>query len=538
MADRDDIKHKLREFPPRKVAALALRAAMRVLPVLAMRGRTGGDPFAYWPSADRSGHVLAILRCYQISTFGQNLPEIDSATIATYRAATTAAPRAEAATTATIRAANAAAVAIARTANAASRAANTAAFAAALAAIRAARTATRASATDAALNFDLEFFRRNGSIKALLSQPLWPGRMPDEIEKMWLQLIADLRSLHDYYDVWIIWYQERLEGRPMHPALEKRWALLPDYILHREPAEINTYLMRLWGDFFHSQDIDDPDETPSEIPDNQEPGFQYQQSEDYHKEPMRSRIPLDANDPAELPPEIPEIQEPGFQYPQSEDFHTEPVWSGSPPGIDDPAELPPEYPENQEPGFQHQQSEDSHSEPHRSGFASPDDAAEIAAMRSILIKAVDNLVSMASSSNELAWVGAIASDYRDAIIADGQPIDDIYGYGAWLENAYDDVKAMIATKNHPNLAPGAAAAINTIIAIHGPMIASTARGQELMARARNFAENQADTAAYKLKAQELAAVVRQAQDAAAKDVSDEIEQANDNIDHGPQQGKS
>lgn len=540
MADSDDIKRKLREFRPREAAALALRVAARVLPVLAMRGKAGDDAFAYWPRADRSTHVMALLRCYQISIFGHSLPKIDSAMSATFRAAAAAAASAEAAaTTVTIRAAyaaaHAAAIATARAVNATSRAGNIAALDAALAATRAARACARDSITDAALDSDLEFLRRNRDMKALLSRPLWPDRMPDEIDQIWLQLIADLRSLNDYHDVWITWYQERLEGRPMHPALEERWALLPDIILSMEPAEINTELMRLWGDFSHSLDIDDSDEMPPEIPENQEnrSGFQYQQSEHYQTEPVRSGLSLDGNDPDEMPPESPENEEPGFPYQQSEDYRIEPVRGGLLLDVGDPYAMPSEIHENHEPGFQSQQSEDRHVEPQDSGLASPEDTAEIAAMRGILIKAVDSLVSMTSRASELAWVSAIASDYRDAMTADVPSIDDVYGYGAWLENAYHAMKAQVATKDYPDLTPAAAAVITTIIAIHGPMIASTARGKDLMLSARRFAENQADTAAYKLKAHEITSALSQAQHTATEDVCDEIEQANDNKDVGP-----
>jgi hypothetical protein len=159
-------------------------------------------------------------------------------------------------------------------------------------------------------------------------------------------------------------------------------------------------------------------------------------------------------------------------------------------------------------------------------------------MRGIMIKALDNLVFMTTDRAELAWVSDIARNYRDAISADGLLTEEIYGYGVWLENARDAVKAQIVTKEHPDMAPEAVAAINTIIAIHGPMIASTDRGQELMARSRDFAEHQADTAAFKLKAHELAAIIGQAQDTAAKiEEREDADQANDNIGIDPQQKK-
>jgi hypothetical protein len=330
--------------------------------------------------------------------------------------------------------------------------------------------------------------------------------MPDEIEKLWLQLIADLRALHEYYDVWIVWYQERLEGRPAHPALEKRWVSLPDDIRHREPAEINTYLTRLWGDFSHLLDEGDPNERPPEIPENQQPEPPYPHGDDYHTVHPQGGLSPDIDAPVGMPPDTPENQDHVFPYPLSEDY---------------PAA-----------------HEDQPYDTVRGSLASPGEAAEIASMRGILIKASDNLVSITSASDELPWVSDIANDYRDAIAADELSVDDIFGYGIWLKNAHDDIKAQIATGDHPNLMPGAMAAINTILALHDAMIASTARGQELMERAHDFAEKQAETAAYRLKAQELAAIVDLALEAAAKDAHDDIEQANDNLESNPQQEKT
>jgi hypothetical protein len=57
-----------------------------------------------------------------------------------------------------------------------------------------------------------------------------------------------------------------------------------------------------------------------------------------------------------------------------------------------------------------------------------------------------------------------------------------------------------------------------------------------MAHARDFADHQSEIASLKLKAEELAAIVRLAHEAAAKEAQEEIEQANDNVESDPQRG--
>ncbi len=70
--DEDYFKQQF-EGPPEARAIIALRAAMRVLPVLAYRGRDAG-PFAYWNESKRDVHALAIMRCCQVSAFSPPPP--------------------------------------------------------------------------------------------------------------------------------------------------------------------------------------------------------------------------------------------------------------------------------------------------------------------------------------------------------------------------------------------------------------------------------------------------------------------------------
>ena len=79
--DREYFEKQFEGLPPKAKAIIALRAAMRVLPMLAHRGRDAG-PFAYWKEDERDRHALAIIRCYQASAFVNSLTKAGSAAAA------------------------------------------------------------------------------------------------------------------------------------------------------------------------------------------------------------------------------------------------------------------------------------------------------------------------------------------------------------------------------------------------------------------------------------------------------------------------
>ncbi len=69
-------------LPPKAVAVVALRAAMRVLPVLAYRQSGDVGPFSYWNESERAQHAVAIFRCYGVSLFINSLTKSDLARLA------------------------------------------------------------------------------------------------------------------------------------------------------------------------------------------------------------------------------------------------------------------------------------------------------------------------------------------------------------------------------------------------------------------------------------------------------------------------
>ena len=82
-------------------------------------------------------------------------------------------------------------------------------------------------------------------IIALLTTPLWPDGEPQRISALRAQAEADLLSLDAGFEIWIDWYRERLEGKPIDWEIDRQWALLSKEQLALGPAEINAYLAEL-----------------------------------------------------------------------------------------------------------------------------------------------------------------------------------------------------------------------------------------------------------------------------------------------------
>jgi signal recognition particle receptor subunit beta len=271
---REYFKKQFERLPRKATAIIALRAAMRVFPVLAQRRDATDAAFWFWPAGDRVRHTHVVCRCFQSSAFVNSLTKAAAtnaaaaataatATTATANTAAFAADAAFAAAAFAAFAATNAAGAAATAAEAASASANTAAFAA-FAATNAAGAATNAAADDAILadiaqiQPDIAQIQRpswidrllrradaEGDPVFLLAQPLWPEDVPAETARLWIQLQRDLRGLDAGFEVWIDWYQDRLDGKSFGWEIERQWALLSKEQLSQSPAEINAYLKGL-----------------------------------------------------------------------------------------------------------------------------------------------------------------------------------------------------------------------------------------------------------------------------------------------------
>jgi hypothetical protein len=139
---------------------------------------------------------------------------------------------------------------------------------------------------------------------------------------------------------------------------------------------------------------------------------------------------------------------------------------------------PPELPAEQQPGPQFAIRADGKIDLRPSGLAPSDDLAEISAIRSAIIEALDDLTALLEGSNAYGTIARVAMRYKAAISADELSIDLLYANGLRLENARARLNREIKNGDCPDLAPQAGEALDSVIALHGPTVYSTARGRE------------------------------------------------------------
>jgi hypothetical protein len=234
--DRAYFKKQFEGLPPKTAAVIALRAAMRVLPVSV-------GP-AFWPAAYGGRPFLLMCRCFQSSALLSSLTKDAANTDAAIDAvlAVSDAVRADAAVVAAD----------------AADAVRAAAAAYSIGAADAARAAAAAVAADAATLTDIAQIQRSSWIARQfrqagaerdavfsLAQPLWPEGVWAEAALLWARLQKDLRRLGAGFEIWIDWYQDRLDGKSFDWEIERQWALLSKEQLSQSPAEINAYLKGL-----------------------------------------------------------------------------------------------------------------------------------------------------------------------------------------------------------------------------------------------------------------------------------------------------
>ena len=227
MLDHDEIEKRLKGVPPELCATFAARTALRVLPFLAGEKRDAG-PFWYWPSKDRSKHLLSFFMAQRLgiafsTTNTLALTDAFAALDATNNTAYTA-------TTAAYNARNVLAHALD----------------AVKPAVQAARNPTGLLETmEQATRADLEAMM-NGSKSAFLKSPLWPSReIPKSLQPGWERFRLWAKSLDADFEIWLKWYEDRISGQPIDLELLKKQINIPAEIQAQGPKAVNTYLKNL-----------------------------------------------------------------------------------------------------------------------------------------------------------------------------------------------------------------------------------------------------------------------------------------------------
>ncbi len=242
---RDEVKTRLKALNnPSLAAAFAIRAGLRVLPILACGVDEGQEFLWFWKKRDHTQHLLALLQAYNAACF----VVIDPSAVIAIRAFTIGEAAIQAADTICADASAAAAAAI--HAFAVTRAAATQAIEpAADHAARVAVYAIYASAhNDALINLfrrELKILTKPSNSSRYLQTDLRYG-LPSAVTHFYSGFIFQLRKARvEGFDYWANWLEARWHGRAFDIEHLKQSVLLDESIMAMKPTALNAYLKSL-----------------------------------------------------------------------------------------------------------------------------------------------------------------------------------------------------------------------------------------------------------------------------------------------------
>jgi hypothetical protein len=268
--DSEKLEAWLQGKPPEMSVAFAARAALRVLPIIwEMRSGHRGDFFAHF--------VPLIFRATGVAWAAAKYP----AQATGFRNAVAAA---HAAVDSVDASATAAAVdfvlAVVFAAAEAAGAADAVGASAATFAVAAARDAHAAYGTGpdfglnlhraaaplwSAVSFDATRVEEGATASDIAELPLWPEGQPGRLPFLWMEVKAALHAAGQDWQVWTIWYDDRLDGRVRTKERELAYVRIEEDLWAQGPAIVNAEIKR------RIEELEPPpprkkEPTPSAIP--------------------------------------------------------------------------------------------------------------------------------------------------------------------------------------------------------------------------------------------------------------------------------
>ncbi len=175
-----------------------------------------------------------------------------------------------------------------------------------------------------------------------------------------------------------------------------------------------------------------------------------------------------------------------------------------------------------------------------SGKITDSDSAEVEAIKETLLESLDDLEAACEGSNAFSFLIKVSGRYRAALEknTDEISIDQLYAQGIRLENAKVRVDQEIQTGDLPEQGVNVGEALDSVIALHGPMIMGTERGRLLVSRSREFHQTEAQVAEYKAIAIRFATAVEKTEDLIAPESKEFVVTASAEIGEGRHPSRS
>jgi|GEM_PF-4116355 len=121
-------------------------------------------------------------------------------------------------------------------------------------------------------------------------------------------------------------------------------------------------------------------------------------------------------------------------------------------------------------------------------FANESDIRDVGGLLIPLVTAIDELVALTLGSNSHGHLHKLAKQYREAVEPQGNElaIDLLYFRGIRLQNSAKHIREQIASGDYPNMSLEIAETLDSVLAVHGPMIMSTETGRDLVRKAKDY----------------------------------------------------
>ncbi len=95
-----------------------------------------------------------------------------------------------------------------------------------------------------ALSTDATRLEKGAAASAIASSPLWPQGQPDQLQSLWQEMKAALLAAKQDWQVWTIWYEDRLDGRVRDETRELGYARIEEALWDQGPAVVNAEIER------------------------------------------------------------------------------------------------------------------------------------------------------------------------------------------------------------------------------------------------------------------------------------------------------
>lgn len=141
------------------------------------------------------------------------------------------------------------------------------------------------------------------------------------------------------------------------------------------------------------------------------------------------------------------------------------------------------------------------------GVSSSDERSQFEGLLEVLGEKADELVESLAGSNAFADLLKVIRKYAEVVRQQSLSIDRLYARGNILENTRAHLQKDIDAGNLPDMPLGVAAGLDSILSMHGSLIASTQVGQQLLDSSHIYEGKAADISVSRSAAREFANAV-------------------------------